>query len=354
MQSIKDLPSLLNGAESREQWAVRREEIHNILETEIYGRPVPVLSHRAVVTDTEDGICAGKGVRETYTLTFPDIDFSFPVEILRPIAKDKVPTFVFLNFRPDTYDKYLPTEEVLDRGYAVARIFYEEVTADNEDFTSGLAGALHIDRSDPTACGKIAMWAWAASRVMDLLETLPWVDVQNVAVLGHSRLGKTALLAGAYDSRFRYVFSNDSGCSGAAITRGKVGEQVSDICERFGYWFCENYKKYANNEAAMPFDQHFLLALTAPRILGVHSAWEDTWADPAAEYRACVAASPAWTIYGETGFVHPERLPMPGDDFAEGFVTYSLRAGTHFLSRWDWNRYMNVLDKFQKRAIIEE
>ncbi len=344
----RDVPSVLtmNSGKTvltKEDWQKRREEVFSVLESEIYGTPVPFREFRSEVTENNI-ICAGKGIHTSVRLTFPEAEnFSFPVEILRPDTNKKVPVFVFLNFRPDIYDRYLPTEEIIDNSFAVARIYYKDITSDDGDFSDGIAKYVTKDRENGTDCGKIAMWAWAASRVLDCLGTTNQFDMDNVAVMGHSRLGKTALLAGAYDERFKYVMSNDSGCSGAAITRNKVGETVDDICERFPYWFCKNYNKYRNKESEMPFDQHFLIALSAPRYVSVHSAAEDRWADPDSEYLACVAASEAYEILGEKGLVSPDRLPVVGDDFTKGSIGYSVRSGTHFLSRWDWNKYMNFI-----------
>lgn len=147
------------------------------------------------------------------------------------------------------------------------------------------------------------MWAWAAQRVLDYAQTLDeLLDLDCAIVCGHSRLGKTALLAAATDKRFAFAYSNDSGCSGAAITREKQGENVKDICERFPYWFCENYKLYIDNEQNMPFDQHYLLASIAPRKVLVGSAAEDIWADPISEFLCCVAAG---SVFG--GFEHEYR-----------------------------------------------
>ncbi|MBQ3151510.1 MAG: alpha/beta hydrolase [Clostridia bacterium] len=344
----RKLPELLkfnNGTkvETKEDWEKRRKEIFSILESEIYGTPVPFRKTEYEVT-AEEWICAGKGIHTSVKLSFPEADgFSFPIEILRPRTDKKVPVFVFLNFRPDLYDRYLPTEEIIDNGFAVARIYYQDVTTDDGDFSSGIAKYAVKDRSNGTDCGKIAMWAWSASRVLDYLESTGLFDTENAAVMGHSRLGKTALLAGAYDERFKFVMSNDSGCSGAAITRDKVGERVDDICRNFPYWFCENYFKYRNAEDTMPFDQHFLVSLSAPRFVSIHSAIEDKWADPDSEFLTCVATSEVYNLFSKKGFVYPDRLPVIGDDLTEGNIGYSLRSGSHFLSRWDWNKYMSFI-----------
>jgi len=181
--------------------------------------------------------------------------------------------------------------------------------------------------------------------MLDWALTQPQVDPRHVAVIGHSRLGKTALVAGMLDERFACVISNDSGCSGAAVTRGKPGEHIADITRNFPFWFCEHYQAYANNEQALPFEQDWLLAAIAPRLLLVGSAIEDEWAGPSHEYLGCVSASRAWEGLNQPGFVHPDRLPQVGDVLHEGAIGYHLRAGKHYLSREDWNRYMDFLDR---------
>ena len=184
------------------------------------------------------------------------------------------------------------------------------------------------------------MWAWAAHRVMDYAETLGDIlDMNASVVCGHSRLGKTALFAAAADERFKFAYSNDSGCSGASITRDKRGERVSDICRNFPFWFCENYKKYAGNEHGMPFDQHYLLACIAPRRVLIGSASEDIWADPYAEFLCCAAASDAF----KNGFVHGGELPKTNDEFFDGDIGYHLREGLHYFSREDWNRLIKFI-----------
>ena len=131
------------------------------------------------------------------------------------------------------------------------------------------------------------------------------------------------------DTRFRFVYSNDSGCSGAAITRGKIGENLAIITQAFPFWFCENYKKYANREQEMPFDQHDLVAAIAPRYAYIASAIEDSWADPVSEMLTCVAATPAYEALGLTVFVCEDRLPQVGDQWHEGCIGYHLRSGLH-------------------------
>ena len=193
--------------------------------------------------------------------------------------------------------------------------------------------------------GDLAARRLAASRTLDYVETLEGMDLDNVAVLGHSRLGKTALFCAANDERFKYSFVNCSGCSGDAITRQKTGEHVVHIYKSFPVWFCPNYAKYRDNEDNMPFDQHFLVACCAPRFICSSTAIEDTWADPFSQFLSDYAASEAWELLGQKGLVTPDRMPVPGDVYTDGSVGFQLRSGAHFLSRADWNFYLDFMEK---------
>jgi len=157
-------------------------------------------------------------------------------------------------------------------------------------------------------------------------------------------LGKTALLAAATDERFKFAYSNESGCGGAAITRDKEGERVKEICKNFQYWFCENYQRYIDNEQAMPFDQHCLIASIAPRFVCIGSAAKDLWADPASEMLGCFAAGPAFEAHGMAGFICDNRLPKVGDKFFGGSVGYHLRSGEHYFSREDWLKLIEFVN----------
>lgn len=330
-----------------------RDEVVRMLLEEEYGLIPPFeCSVTGTAKKEERSFCAGKCILKEVEikLTLPNGTFSFPCHYAVPAAEGKHPLFVLVNFRPDVPDQYLPSEEICDRGYAVLSVDYQAVSRDARDeYTEGLGKLLREEamrQGVPTEQlpGKIAIWAWTASRMLDWALAQPEVDEKRTAVIGHSRLGKTALLAGMLDERFQCVISNDSGCSGAAITRGKTGEHVADIVRQFPFWFCTAYQKYAGNEETMPFDQHWLLASIAPRLLLAGSAEQDSWAGPEHEYLGCVCASEAWEACGKTGFVHPGRLPAAGDVLHEGNIGYHLRAGKHYLSREDWNRYMDFLD----------
>ena len=322
-----------------------RKEMLEILQGEEYGfiPPKPDKLSFAEEKDIVPNFCAGKANLSKITLSSEICGkiFDFPMYAAVPAEDGKYPFFVHINFRDCVPDRYMPTEELIDNGFAVLSFNYEDVTSDDGDFSSGLAGIIFPDgkraESDP---GKIAQWAWAAMRCMDYAESNPRLDCKKSVVCGHSRLGKTALLTGAIDERFAFSYSNDSGCSGAALSRSKTGETISDICKRFPFWFCEKYKAYAGNEAELPFDQHFLLAATAPRYAYVASAAADLWADPVSELLCCAAASKDFikNNFGEPGNAENigESRNLHGDR-----IGYHIRRGKHYFSREDWNRFIS-------------
>ena len=332
---------------------MKKSEIVDLLLKEEYGYLPPAPQKWEVENVEEAGFtfCAGKAQLFKITLKckLEKGEFSLPVYYTRLAdSENKAPCFVMINFRDDVPDRYLPSEELVDAGYAVLSFCYKDVTSDDADFTNGLAGVVYKNgERTATQCGKIGLWSWAAMRVMDYALTLPELDHSKISVVGHSRLGKTALLTGAIDERFFCAFSNDSGCSGAALSREKSqeNENIEMICTNFPYWFSEHYKMYINNEDALPFDQHFLIAANVPHRVYVSSAVEDLWADPDKEYLSCVAASSYYKKHGMKGFVSDKALPEVCDVFHDGHIGYHLRKGKHYLSREDWNRYIEFLAK---------
>lgn len=390
-RKLPPLMEMLDGSpvKTRDGWRARRFELLQMLSREEYGfTPAAPKQIFPEIQSTEIS-CGGKALESRVTLSFetPNGLYSFPFVLIRPRTAEPVPAFVVINFRPDIPDKYIPVEEIIDRGYALAVVYYKDVTDDSAKM-DGLAAMYPVDPQ--TGWGKIGMWAFACSRVMDYLETLPCIDATRVCVSGHSRLGKTALWCAAQDERFSMAVSNDSGCSGAAISRGKVGESIRDIADvRFPYWFCGNYRSWMDREWAAPFDQHMLLALIAPRHLYVCSATEDEWADPVSEFLCAAAVSEVWNLHRVPGLVNAESIfssswlapeanvdvdiPVLDDLFGEppldpwdgvifdpafsrptvaadkplhdGCIAYHQRTGAHYFSRTDWNWHIDYRDK---------
>lgn len=350
MKFEPELMIMKNGkkVETADDWKLRREELVDILSAEEYGYMPKACGKTVFVSEpVNDTQCAGHATCEKITATFPTEkgDFTFSFHLTVPTSEGKHPLFVIMNFGDYVYGKYIPLEEIVDNGFAVAKIYYKDITTDDNDMTNGLSG-MYSRPTDGTGYGKISLWAFAMSRALDCVIDRPEIDSTKVAAIGHSRLGKTALWCGANDERFTYVISNDSGCGGAAYERTKHAnaETIADMNINFPFWFCENRQKYAGHENEMPFDQHFLIAASAPRKVFVGSANLDLWADPYSEQLSCIGAKPAFELSGKKCDI-PEEPAKVGDDFQSGDVAYHLREGKHFLSRADWQSYMTYMKK---------
>lgn len=336
-------------------WDAVRSEYLAILCREEYGQPLPMPEAIAFTEEnpsfSDRRFCAGNALWRHVTAhtTICGKPFSFPFSAILPTKPGKYPFFVLNNFAPDIPHRYFPAEEIIDNGFAVLSVCYTDITSDDGDFSNGLAAIItppeaqkDAARRAPDAPGKIAMWAWANRVLLEYAAGLPCLDMRNAATIGHSRLGKTSLLAGALDDRFRFVIANDAGCSGDAITRGKAGEQIADIVKNYPFWFCENYRQYVDHDR-LPMDQHTLIAAVAPRHFLAGAAVLDTWADPASQQLACYAASAAWEQLGLPGLLCPDRYAAVGEVFGDGGISFHLRAGDHYLSRYDWNVYMDYI-----------
>lgn len=241
-------------------------------------------------------------------------------------------------------------KKVIQRGYASATICYFDIFPDVTDGWKNSIYALFEDNCDFDGSHEsytaISAWAWGLSRGMDCLECESLIDRSKVAVHGHSRLGKSSLWAGANDTRFRFVISNDSGCMGAALSKRCFGEVIERITKVFPHWFVKSLTQYSNNEEALNFDQHFLISLIAPRPVCIASATEDLWADPKGEFLSGVYAFEVYQLFGATG-LGTDIMPPP-DTPITGEISYHLRTGKHDQLIQDWRHYLDIADIYFK------
>lgn len=352
-----------SGIEDESGWfEKRRPEILELLRQEEYGR-LPDMKDVEVkirVAESRQGpdILEGRAVRKTVEVETVrgNRNFIFNFVVFIPAGKkEPVPAFVTVCNRgikdsdPARHflSPFYPAETLVSRGYACAAFRTQEVAPDyDEGFTTCFHRLFpeYTENRPDDAWGAITVWAWAASRIMDYFETEPLIDEKRVAVVGHSRGGKTALWCGAQDIRFAMAVSSCAGNSGDAISRGSSGERIRDITRRFPYWFSGNYQKYADKEEILPFDQHMLLALLAPRLVYVTSKTFDSWADPAGQFECCVQADPAFRLLGVTGLEQVKR-PLPEQPLHRGHIGYHLKTGNHDMDEYDWNCFMDFADQ---------
>ena len=342
---------------TRDTWQTRRTEMRELLEKYSYGK-TPNVSVRVEAKDVTRirYDFAGKCTHERLTLVYRTEhgEGEFPIQIFTPVSVEKPPVFLNIAFSLAP-DWFIPVEQIIDAGYALVVVDYRDMVNDNlhGDFSGGIAahfGTTSERKADEW--GKIGMWAWGTSRIMDyLVENRHSLDTDKVAVVGHSRLGKTALWCAAQDERFAAVISNNSGYGGAASAKHGEGERISDFIKYGSYdWFTEAFKDYEDKEDGKPYDQSFLLSLIAPRYLLVGSAELDRGADPKAEFLTTMHASCVWEMLGEKGLVTPDAMPSAGDFLGEGNILYHYRSGKHFFSRDDWQAYITFLNSKFKRS----
>ena len=387
---VPDVLTRLNGGKvktAKVWFNKQRPEILRTFTEEVYGKVPGTLGiHEVKVWETSYDALNGLAIRKQLSLFFKKGDRNLEVNVLMylPKSQQKVPVFLAYNFTGNhavyndpnirlteswvnndpsvgiinnqvteqsraTASNRWPVEEIIKSGYGLVTLYYGDVDPDKDDFTDGIEPFFYQENQTHPKYdewGSIAAWAWGLSRVMDYLESDNQVDARKVAILGHSRLGKTALWAGATDQRFSIVISNESGCGGAALSKRIYGETVQIINTSFPHWFCGNFKKYNNNEADLPVDQHMLLALIAPRPLYVASAEGDKWADPRGEFLSAKYASAVYELLGLEGL--PVKEMPEVNHPVMGTIGYHIRTGKHDLTLYDWQQYIRFADRFFK------
>ena len=385
---VFDLPEVLrcsNGERvtSVEQWEkTRRPELVSLFAQQIYG--IPFILNRSEVeikyeTMTENpNALNGKAICKQVKITLSRKDLVRQIWLLIYLPKtqtEKIPVFLGYNFngnhtvhsdpeilispslsKVSSKDQTLErgsqssrwaVEMIVDEGFAVVTACYHDVFPDQKDLKDESILPLFDDyeakKADVNSEQAIGAWAKGLSLMMDYIETEKAFDSKRVALMGHSRQGKAALWAGALDSRFAIVISNDSGCGGAALSKRRFGETVDLITTAFPHWFCPAFNRYANNEDSLPIDQHELIALMAPRPVYIASAEEDLWADPKGEFLSGVYAGPVYQLYGLKG-LETDRMPEINAPMMN-HIGYHIRSGVHDVTDFDWQCYITFAKK---------
>ena len=356
----------------------RRAEVLELFATNIYGHnPTAPRNLRYEVFDKDQNGLGGKAIRKQITIYFSEKKEGPREELLLFIPKTSrrpVPVFLVLSFNGNqiaardnsikltpswsrTGEKQQPaedsrgraqadTERIISRGYAFATINYADI---EPDFKGGYVSGIRPlffktgqTASLPGEWGAIGAWAYGLSRALDYLEKDKDVDARRVAIVGHSRLGKTALWTGATDPRFAMIVSSCSGEGGASLSRRNYGERIRNLVTNFPYWFTSTYRRYADNESAMPVDMHELIALIAPRPVYVTAGETDLWADPKGEFLACVAAGPVYKLLGGED-LETEKMPVLDQPIMKS-LAFHIHTGGHAITAFDWEQFLKFAD----------
>jgi hypothetical protein len=346
-----------------EQWEkIRRPEILNLFENHVYGQvPKEFDDIKFKVINRDKKAITGKATLKEVAITVTRNNKSVTMNLLMFTpnkVKKPVPMFLVINHRGiktmdvtrQNKDGFWPAEQVIEAGYGISGFDVIDVSPDDKvKFTEGILDQLYPEQLEmDNGMRALGAWGWGAARAIDYFEKDKSVDATKIISVGHSRGGKSSLWFGAQDERVAITISNESGNSGAAISRRNFGETVDRITTNFPYWFCPNYRQYANNEDNLPVDQHMLIALIAPRAVYVASADEDLWADPKGQYLALKEAQPVFKLYGiETNL--PEEMPEVNQQIIRSHAGFHNRKGKHNMTPYDWQQFIRFADSYFKR-----
>ncbi|UFH52174.1 acetylxylan esterase [Spirosoma sp. KNUC1025] len=339
---------------------VRRPEIVKLFEENVYGQLPKTFDRLTYSIKRNVSAMAGKATLKEVLIEVVRNQKVVQINLVLFIpAKRKGPASVFLlinnrgkeNTDPTRAHKsdFWPAEMVIDSGYAIAAFHVSDLAPD--DTVSYVNGALQLYPEQLIASNgmrAIGAWAWGASRVLDYFEKDSAINARKVAIVGHSRGGKAALWAAAEDQRFAMCFSNCSGNTGAALSRRRFGETISRINTVFPHWFAKNYKRFNNNEDALPVDQHMLLAAIAPRPLYVTNASKDLWADPSGTFLSLKNASRVYALYGFKSNL-PANPPAINQPIINSPLGYHIREGEHNLTAYDWINFIKFANLHYKK-----
>ncbi len=385
--SLPDVLTLASGKKvtTAKQWYTKRKpEILALFKKEMYGqspgKPADIIFK---VFDTDSKALNGKATRKQITVYFNGKADGPQMDILLYIpnnSKYPVPAIAGLNFDGNHavnsdpaiklsiswFDKgknvvnnrateamrgtnagQWPLETIIDRGYAIATVYRGDIAPDHDNnLNEGVFPMYPELQNRPDNFATVGAWAWGLSRILDYLETDKAIDSKHVAVFGFSRLGKAALWAGATDQRFALVISNESGAGGAKLFHETAGEGIRRLSTKFPFWFCNNFKKYTDQDSILPFDQHMVISLIAPRPVYIASAEGDLNSNPKGEFMGALNASPVYKLLG-TGGLPTTTLP-PVNTPVVGRIAYHIRTGTHNVTDFDWVQYLNFADQYLK------
>jgi hypothetical protein len=396
-KSLPDPLVMLDGRKvtTREMWfAERRPELIRLFQDYMYGQlpPRPV-SLSSIVQRVDSAAFGGKATLSEVTLKF-ERPVAPPIHLMLIVPNKpakKAPVVLAINYfgnhtlvrdpKVRLADNWMPErgtgvvenrateasrgtwvdiwriEEVIDRGYAVATFYNGDLDPDTPDQRGLQKFFRHEDAADD--CGSIAAWAWGLQRAVDYLVTASGIDPRRIIVTGHSRLGKAALLAAAFDERIALAIPHQAGCGGSAPSRARIAigqpyntldtdrtkppETVADINDRFPHWFNLRFKEFNHQPERLPFDQNCLVALCAPRPVLFTNGRADTWINPAGQFEVLRGAAPVYRLLG-VGDFNAESLPADGE-LMGGTLGYYLRPGGHSLLKEDWKVFLDFADK---------